>query len=177
LNLSARENLGFRDGSVGDDEASRLAVVCLLRKFRPKLVFTHHPDDSSGHPDHRACNRIVEHAVYLSGLAKIDTGQERHRPDAVVLFNLPPSCFPSFIVDVSGVYDARRRALSAYRSQFHDPQSAEPQTYLSHPRFLDRLESTHRYFGALIAAEYGEPFWCERPVKISDPTQHFVRGI
>ncbi|HEY3128891.1 MAG TPA: bacillithiol biosynthesis deacetylase BshB1 [Acidobacteriota bacterium] len=173
LKLAARENLALPDGNVSDDQKGRLAMIRALRMYRPRLVFTHHPKDISGHPDHRACSRLVQSAVYLSGLLKIDTGQERHRPEAVIFFNLPRRVFPSFIIDVSPVYQEGRRAVAAYSSQFHSPQSVQPETRLSHPLFLQRVESVHRYFGALIGAEYGEAFWCERPVRIADPGQHF----
>ncbi len=173
LKLSVRENLALPDGNVTDDQESRLAMIRVLRKYRPHLVFTHHPEDVSGHPDHRACCRLVQSAVYLSGLLRIDTGQERYRPEAVIFFNLPRSIFPSFIVDVSHVYQEGRRAVAAYGSQFHSPESVEPTTRLSHPRFLHHVEAVHRYFGTLIGAEYGEAFRCERPVRIVDPTQHF----
>ncbi|MBI3939410.1 MAG: bacillithiol biosynthesis deacetylase BshB1 [Acidobacteria bacterium] len=177
LRLASRENLNLPDGGVSDEPTNRLAVVGALRKYRPRLVFTHHPEDNSGHPDHGACSRLVQHAVYLSGLARVDTGQERFRPEAVIFFNLPRRLFPSFVVDTSEVYQEGRRALAAYGSQLHDLGSAEPQTYLSHPDFLGRLESTHRYYGNLIGTQYGEAFWCERPVRLADPTRHFARGL
>ncbi|MBI4456577.1 MAG: bacillithiol biosynthesis deacetylase BshB1 [Acidobacteria bacterium] len=177
LRLAARDNLRLPDGAVSDDPQSRLAVIRALREYRPSLVFTHHPEDNSGHPDHRACSQLVQHAVYLSGLSKINTGQERHRPEAVIFFNLPRYIFPSFIIDVSAFYWAGRRSLEAYRSQFHDPTSTEPQTYLSHSQFIHQLEAVHRYYGALIGVQYGEAFWSERPLKIVDPIPLFVRGI
>ena len=177
LGLSVRENLNLPDGRVQDDPASRLALVGALRRCRPRLVFTHHPQDAAGHPDHAACSALVRSAVYLAGLARVDTGQLRHRAEAVIFFNLPRSQFPSFIVDVSQVYARRREALGAYHSQFHNPSSSEPETYLSHPRFLDSLEATHRYWGGGVGIEYGEAFWCERPLKVTDPTLHFGRGL
>ncbi|MBI2821912.1 MAG: bacillithiol biosynthesis deacetylase BshB1 [Acidobacteria bacterium] len=177
LRLAARENLDLPDGSVRDDRESRAAVIRVLRRHRPRLVFTHHPQDHSGHPDHTACSRLVERAVYLSGLAKFDTGQERYRPEAVIFFNLPRRLFPSFIVDVSDVYPQARRALEAYGSQFHDPASDAPATYLSHPRFLQWLESVRRYYGALIGVDYAEAFWCRRPIRLADPIGHFTPGI
>lgn len=177
LKLSSRENLGLRDGGVEDNQESRLAIIRVLRKYRPRLVFTHHPGDRLGHPDHGACSRLVQHAVYLSGLTKIDTGQERHRPEAVICFNIPRRLFPSFVVDVSEVYSQAHSALVSYQSQFYNPKSADPQTSLSNPRFLDQVEAMYRYYGALIGADYGEAFWCDRAVRITDPMQHFVRGV
>jgi LmbE family N-acetylglucosaminyl deacetylase len=157
-----------------DNKESRLALIRVFRKYRPRLVFTHHAEDISGHPDHHACNRLVRHAAYLAGLAKIDTGQERHRPRGAIFFNLPRRQYPSFVVDVTAVYQEARRALAAYKSQFHQPKSTEPETHLSHAGFLPQLEAVHRYYGSLIGASYGEAFWCERPTRVEDPIAHFA---
>jgi bacillithiol biosynthesis deacetylase BshB1 len=177
LGLVMRENLDLPDGSVQDGPAERLALVGMLRRCRPRLVFTHHPEDHTGHPDHRACSQLVQHAVYLSGLSKIKTDAERYRPEAVVCFNLPRRLFPTFVVDTSAVYSRRCEILGAYRSQFHDPESKEPATYLSAPGFQGMMESAHRYWGGLIGAEYGEAFWCRQPPALADPTAHFTRAI
>lgn len=177
LGLAFRENLDLPDGSVRDGQLERMALVGTLRRCRPRLVFTHHPHDATGHPDHRACSALVRHSVYLSGLAKIETDAERYRPEAVLYFNLPRRLFPSFIVDISSVYAQRQEIVGAYRSQFHDPHSSEPETYLSDPRFQGMMDSVHRYWGALIGAEYGEAFWSRQPPALADPTLHFGRAI
>ena len=174
MGLSGRENLRLPDGHVQDDDSSRMAVVRLLRKYRPGVVFTHHARDISGHPDHHACYDLVRHACYLSGLAKIDTGQERHRPAAIVNFNLARHVFPSFVVDVTEVYPESRKVLASYSSQFHNPTSAEPETYLSRAAFLPHVEALHRYYGSLIGVEFGEAFWCDRPLRLSNPLAAFV---
>ena len=73
-----RENLKLKDGSIFDTPEARLRVVRVLPKYRPELVFTHYWDDR--HPDHIYTSRIVAQACYLSGLAKINTGQKHFRP-------------------------------------------------------------------------------------------------
>jgi bacillithiol biosynthesis deacetylase BshB1 len=176
MRLSARENLGLPDGHVRDDDATRMALLQLIRKYRPAVVFTHHSEDISGHPDHHACNQLVRHVCYLSGLAKITSGQERHRPAAIVYFNLARRVFPSFVVDVTDVYPESRKVLASYASQFHNPDSKEPETYLSRANFLPHVEALQRYYGSLIGVEFGEAFWCDRPLQLSNPLAALVPG-
>ena len=60
------------------------------------------------------------------------------------------------------------RAIAAFKSQFHDPTSKEPETFISKKSFLDIIEARGRHFGALIGAEYGEAYVTKQPPKIDD---------
>src|SRR5437879_3772260 len=99
LRLQVRENLKLTDGQIFNNQPARLRVIRILRKYRPDLVFTHYWDDK--HPDHVHTSQIVAEAGYLSGLAKIRTGQQRLRPRKLFYFILPHYVEPSFIVDIS----------------------------------------------------------------------------
>ncbi len=173
MGLSARENLKLKDGEIFDTPAARLKVIRVLRKYRPELVFTHYWDDR--HPDHIYTSRIVTQACYMAGLAKIKTGQERFRPSWIFYFMLPHSVQPSFYVDVSLQFQKKMEAVKAFKSQLFDPQSLEPQTYLSVPEFLPALESLNRYYGTLIQATYAEAFLCKEALSIDDPVQFFSK--
>ncbi|MFM2206251.1 MAG: bacillithiol biosynthesis deacetylase BshB1, partial [Bacteroidota bacterium] len=50
MGIHIRENLGFRDCFFSDDEAHRLAVAKIIRKYRPEVVLCNTPSDR--HPDH-----------------------------------------------------------------------------------------------------------------------------
>lgn len=171
LGLAIRENLRLKDGQIFDTPDSRLRVVKVLRKYRPELVFTHYWDDK--HPDHVYTSRIVTQACYLSGLAKINTGQERFRPHKIFYFQLPYHVPPSFYVDISPYFERKMEATKCFKSQLYDPGSSEPETYLSVPQFLPAHESVNRYYGKLIQTEYAEGFYCKDPIGIEDPVQFF----
>ena len=160
MGLSVRENLRLKDGAIFDTPEARLRVVRVLRKYRPQLVFTHYWDDR--HPDHIYTSRIVAQACYLSGLAKIKTGQERFRPGGIFYFMLPHTLQASFYVDISRQFEKKMLAVRAFQSQMFDPKSSEPQTYLSVPEFLPALESLNRYYGTLIQTKYAEAFYGRR---------------
>jgi bacillithiol biosynthesis deacetylase BshB1 len=171
LGLAVRENLGLPDGRVSVDPKTRLALIRVLRRYRPGLVATHYWEDR--HPDHVATSRLVAEASHHAGLVRIRTGQERFRPDAILYFKLPPDRPPTFVVDVSAFADARAAAIGAYRSQLFDPESLAPSTYLSAQDFLAQVESLHGYYGALIGRSLGEAFYVRRTLEVSDPIVFF----
>jgi len=171
LGVHVRENLRLPDGNLEATSRARLKVIRLLRKYRPLLVLTHHWDDR--HPDHVNTSRLVREAAHHAGLAKIQTGQKRFRPNAVLYFKLPTGCFPSLVVDVGEFSEQRRQAIQAYRSQLFDPGSREPSTYLSQPDFLTHVENIHAYYGTLIGKRIGEGFYAKGIPEIYDPVEFF----
>ena len=171
LGVTTRRCLDLGDGRVTPDLHSKMKVVMAIRELRPSLVFTNYWE--SNHPDHANAGPLVEEAAYLAGLSRIDVGGEPHRPNRVIYYFVPHRVPPSFIVDVSDYYEKKLRAIRSYRSQFHDPTSSEPQTTLSHPDFLARIEGIHRYYGALIDATFGEAFYVREALKVDDPIAFF----
>jgi N-acetylglucosamine malate deacetylase 1 len=172
LQLTVRENLRLKDGEVFVNQPNRLKVISVLRKYKPALVFTHYWEDN--HPDHVHTSRLITESCYLSGLAKIKTAQGRHRPKNLFYFKLPYYIPPSFVVDITDFFKQKMDAVRCYQSQLHDPQSKEPQTYLSVPEFLPRVESVHKYYGALVRSGYAEAFFCRQPLEIHDPVSLFA---
>lgn len=172
LGLRRRVNLGLRDAHLQDTSAARLKVIERLREFRPGLVFAHHWDDP--HPDHLAASRIVTSACYLSGLEKITTAQPRFRPDRIVYFRQASFPAPSFLVDISGFFEQKMRAIGCFASQLHDPASDEPSTYLSVPEFLPALRALNRHYGSLIRTSYAEAFHTREALAVGDPVAFFA---
>jgi hypothetical protein len=73
---------------------------------------------------------------------------------------------PNLIIDVSTHYHKKKESLSAFGSQFYDPNSKERETLLSSKHFLESVFARDRHFGSLINVEYGEPFLSVEPVGI-----------
>jgi len=84
---------------------------------------------------------------------------------------------PSFVVDISDVLDQKMDAIRAHASQFHDPNSTEPETRLTDKNFLRELEDRSRYFGSLIGVAAGEPFWVREALNIPDPVDLLTRPM
>jgi len=152
-----------------NNETNRLEIIRILRRWRPKLVISHHPEDR--HPDHRKASQLVEDAFFYSGLRKIDTGQEPWRAPMRLEFynNSAPDRQPSLIVDVSDSFSRKMDAIHCYKSQIYNPQYEGEQTYISSPEYLEQIEIRARYFGGQIGVHYAEPFHAVSPLCVQDP--------
>lgn len=166
LKARFRERLDFGDGSLRSGREEELELIRLIRKHRPSVVIAPYTEDR--HPDHSRAGRLITDASFYAGLAKIDTGQKPHRPQAVIYHLLTYTPEPTFVVDVTETWKTKMKAIQAYGSQFYNPRSKEKETILSQKTFLDRIEGRARYFGSLIGAEYGEPFVTKQPPAIAD---------
>jgi bacillithiol biosynthesis deacetylase BshB1 len=171
LKVKIRENLGLPDGEVSLTSEARNKIIRIIREFRPSLVLTHHWDDR--HPDHTNTSLLVSAAVHHAGLVKIRTGQESYRPGTILYFKLPAGVRPSLIVDVSEFDNQKMRAIRCHRSQLFSLKGGKPNTYLSQPDFLSRIDSIHSYYGALIGKKKGEGFCVRGMLEISDPIDFF----
>jgi bacillithiol biosynthesis deacetylase BshB1 len=166
LGATFRLQLDFQDGNLQTGREQEMQIIALLRKWRPRLVVAPYPDDR--HPDHTRTGRIVTEASFYAGLRALKTDLPAHRPQTVVYYLQNYMIPPSFVVDVTGAWKTKMRAVHAYKSQFHDPKSKEPQTFISDPRFLDMIDARGKHFGALIGAHYGEAFVTKQPPRVDD---------
>jgi bacillithiol biosynthesis deacetylase BshB1 len=166
LGATFRQQLDFGDGNLQTGREQELEVIELLRIRRPKIVVVSYPDER--HPDHVRTGQLVTDASFYAGLRSLQTGAPAHRPQAVLYYLQNYMFPPTFIVDVSPHWKAKMRSVAAYKSQFHDPNSREPRTVLSDPRFLQTIEARGRHFGAQIGADYGEAFISKQPPKVDD---------
>jgi N-acetylglucosamine malate deacetylase 1 len=171
LGAEFRDNLDLPDGNIECTPSNRLKVIQVIRKFRPRvLLFPHWLER---HPDHEHTHRLCREAWFYAGLEKIRTEidgkpQEPFRPRSYYHYMQTYEFTPSFVVDISDVYEQRMEILRAYRSQFHDPQSEERETFLSSPDFMDFLQTRFAYFGDRIGTRYGEPFYSVNMVGLPD---------
>lgn len=165
LGVATRVNLGLPDtGLEGGDPAQRRAVIECLRAHRPRLVVAPHADDA--HPDHVEASRLVRAACYLAGLARVEAGGERHRPERVLYALYRTDRRATVVVDVSGTWERRMAALRAHASQL-DPDRG-PATYLTQPDFLAEVEARARAWGALIGVRHGEGYRTHGPLGLTD---------
>jgi N-acetylglucosamine malate deacetylase 1 len=168
MGLAHHEMLTLPDGRLAADEEARSTVVREIREHRPSVVLLPYWEDR--HPDHGAAARIVQEAAFLAGLRKLDTGQEPHRPAELVFYMASWEFEPSFIVDISGQVEDKKRAIRAYGSQVYDPARAgqEEQTYISSEHYWELLLARMAHYGRLIGASFGEPFRIRGLVEVPD---------
>ena len=171
LGAEFREILDFGDGGLRKTRENELALIDVIRREKPRLVLTSYPDDR--HPDHRRAGELVTDAAYYAGLRRIETAHPAHRPQQTIYFSTAYVHPPTFVVDVTPAMEKRLAAMRAFRSQFHNPESREPQTVLSQQSFLAAIEARARYFGFMIGVDFAEGFVSKRPPRIDDPVSVF----
>jgi len=172
LGVTVRRNLDLGDGRLEPSAAAKRKVAEVIRELKPRIVFTNYPENN--HPDHTAAGPLVAEAAYLAGLRKLEAPGEPHRPNRVLYYLVPHKVAPSFIVDVSPFHEMKMTAVRAYASQLFAPGgSEEPQTFVSQPGFLSRVEALDRYYGALINADFGEAFYLREAMRVDDPVKFF----
>jgi bacillithiol biosynthesis deacetylase BshB1 len=172
MRLDVRENLGMADGFFQNDQEHQLLLIGAIRKYRPEIVLANALTDR--HPDHGRAGNLIADACFLSGLRKIATvgndgaPQEHWRPKYVFHYIQDRYFHPSFVYDVSAVFETKLQAIRAYASQFHSPEyhKDEPQTYISTPEFLDSIIGRHQMFGKMIGVPYAEGFITEKTIGI-----------
>lgn len=168
LNISVRENLGIPDGNILNNPENRTKVITLIRKYSPTVIFIPYHNDR--HPDHKNANSLVRESSFYSGLTKLNTylnGQDQkpYRPVRNIYFMQTYGFEPSFIVDITDEFETKIKAIHCYSSQFYNPASKEPDTFISDKKFLEYLEARAVYYGFQIGVKYGEPFYVEERIK------------
>lgn len=171
LGVEVRENLKFADGFFVNDQAHQLEIIKIIRKYRPEIVLCNAIDDR--HIDHGKGSKLVSDACFLSGLRKIETEykgvtQEAWRPKVVYHYIQWKNIEPDFVVDISGFMDKKLASVLAYKTQFYDANSDEPNTPISDKNFLDSVTYRARDLGRLIGVDFAEGFTTERYPAVKD---------
>jgi bacillithiol biosynthesis deacetylase BshB1 len=170
LGVSVRENLRFRDGFFVNDQAHQLEVIQMIRKYQPEIVLCNAIEDR--HIDHAKGSQLVSDACFLSGLMKIETqldgqAQQAWRPKVVYHYIQWKDIKPDFVVDITGFTDKKVDSILAYRSQFYDPNSNEPESPITSKNFLESLNYRSRDFGRLVGVDHAEGFTIERYLAVN----------
>jgi len=169
LGVHALETLDFADGFFANDQEHQLKLIRVIRKYRPRIVLANAFDDR--HPDHGRAGWLAEDACFLSGLRKVQTKlngkiQEAWRPKAIYHYVQAYRHQPDVIVDVTEFWEKKMEAVKAYASQFYNPDSKEPQTFISTPEFLELVKARGIEFGQAIGVKYGEAFTARRKIGV-----------
>ncbi len=177
LKLDVRLNLAQPDGHVWVTEEARTALVRVIRRHRPKVIFTAHWDDP--HPDHANTARLVREAARLASMRRYD---EEYGLAQVPMPMLAHSAYsrlvvPSFIVDVSDFVEGKMEAIRAHASQFYNATSEEPKTRISEEGFLKQIENRMSYVGSLIGVAAGEAFYVREALNVHDPVALLTRPM
>ncbi len=166
IGAAKRFQMGFFEGSLASNPGNIYELVALVRRTRPYVVLAPYWDDR--HPDHVDASRLVQTACFWSGVSRYGDSQTPHRPHRLVYYFIHREGPVSFVVDISADFDRKLQAVRAYHSQFLAHPGQREMTYISRPEFLERIINRARYYGSLIGAEYGEPFFVREMNRVTD---------
>ena len=170
IGLTIRENLEMADGFFINNKEHQLIIIETIRRFQPSIIFCNAPEDR--HPDHGRAASLVAEAAFLSGLKKIQTihngvAQEAWRPTQVFHYIQSRNLTPNFVVDISKHIEKKREAILAHSSQFYDPKSNEPDTFISSAAFLEFVKGRAKELGQQIGVQYAEGFITQKILGIN----------
>lgn len=161
MGLEIRENLGLADGFFQNTREDQLAVIRVIRKFKPEIVLANAIDDR--HPDHGRAARLIADSCFMAGLRKIETSdngqpQEAWRPKQVFHFLQDRFHQPDFVVDITPVIEKKMEAIKCFKTQFLADKDHEPQTYISSPEFFDSVLYRAKMLGKMVGVAYAEGY-------------------
>jgi bacillithiol biosynthesis deacetylase BshB1 len=203
LRVSWRQALDIPDGRVENTFENRLKVARVIREQRPRVVIL--PYWKGRHPDHYTASTLGYEACFLAGLAKLDFSVTRapspansaedsaslragrpqdagatkllpHRPFKIIYATLYYDVRPTFVVDITELFETRFQALMAYKSQFSD-QEAGKDLFPAQAEIRARIEAMARFYGLLGGVTYAEPFLQKEVGLVEDLTLIPVKSI
>ena len=198
LRVSWRQALDIPDGRVENTWENRLKVARVIREQRPRVVIL--PYWKGRHPDHYTASTLGYEACFVAGLAKLDVDVDAgdspasltagrrqdsrqggtklppHRPFKIIYATLYYDVRPTFVVDITELFEARFQALMAYKSQFSD-QDAGKDLFPAQAEIRARIEAMARFYGLLGGVTYAEPFLQKEVGLVEDLTLIPVKSI
>lgn len=117
------EIMDNHDGQLEPSLINRNLIIQKIREWQADIVITHRPNDY--HPDHRYTSQLVQDAAYMVMVPNIVMKAPPLRKNPVFLyfqdhFEKPYPFEPHIVLDISGTYEAKIRALHAHDSQFYE---------------------------------------------------------
>ena len=169
LGLSVRDNLELADAYFLNDREHQLAVIRKIRQYQPDIILANAVTDR--HPDHGRGAQLAIDSCFLAGLRKIETelegkSQEAWRPHQVFHYIQSQYIQPDFVVDISDYWEQKVQSIQAFGSQFFNPKSDEPETYISSENFMKFIEARAREYGQSIGVTFGEGFTLQKQIGV-----------
>jgi len=176
LRVSWRGTLGLPDSDVQPTRQHKLRLAQVIRQLRPHTVIL--PYWEARHPDHYHAATLGYEGCFLAGLRQLPIEGEAHRPFKILYSTSYAPVRPTFVVDISEQFEARRRAILAYGSQFRPKKrDKKSKVYLAIDRLDDEMNQLARHYGQMIGAKFGEPFLQKELVAVDDVIKLSVRSI
>jgi bacillithiol biosynthesis deacetylase BshB1 len=167
LGVSQRINLGLPDAGLVNTPETRALLATAIRKLRPRIVIA--PPLEGRHPDHIVAGQLVRDACFVAGLAKVAPETPPHRPRKVIhaIAFREDHVKPTFVVDISDVFEDKMQAIMCYASQF-DGAIQAGEVYPTGEPLYDVIRHQSAHYGSLIRTRFGEPFHTSETMRVDD---------
>lgn len=137
-----------------------LKAIELVRKVRPKIVFTTSPTDYM--VDHEMASKLAQTACFACGVVNVETpGAEPFEPIPYLYYmdavehkdNFGREIRPGMIVNISGVMDTKEEMLCCHESQRHWLM-----THHGMDEYVNMMKAADEKRGREIGCKYAEGF-------------------
>lgn len=143
--------MGFEDGFLFNDRASRLGFIKIIRETGADVIFAHSTRDY--HPDHRAAGQLTVDSRILATMTSIRCDvPPTSLPHIFLMDTVGGAEFePEVFVDVTGAMETKKRMLSMHESQ---------EATLSIPgmSYTDLMVSQASFRGQQLGVSFAEAF-------------------
>jgi len=174
--LAWRDNQHMPDARLENTITARMTLAMRIRELKPRVVIL--PYWEARHPDHYHASTLGYEACFLAGLQQLPIGGEPHRPFKILYSTPYAGVNPTFVVDITGQYERRARAILAYGSQFRPKGAAKKsKVHLGLDELEGEMNQLARHYGQMIGVKYGEPFFIKELMKVDDVVEMEVRSV
>lgn len=164
LGAVVRTNLGLPDRGLYISEEHVSAVTAEIRRFAPSIVFAPYWEDR--HPDHIACSKLVEEAVFNAKLRKYMPDKPAIPAPQLFFYFINDLGRTDLVVDVTAHYSVKEQALSCYRSQFEKKPGEDVVSTPLNEGYIERVRSRDMLLGQRRLIPYAEGFATKVPFAV-----------
>lgn len=161
------EYLNFTDLNINSNNYNQLTqVVEIIKKEKPSMIFL--PSHSDLHTDHREANILIRNSINIAGIGNKSLDNISASHTCKILFEYSTELqlqANSIYVDVSEVYEDKKRLLDSFSSQLNPLNGIK--TFLN-IYLLQKIMAKDSYCGALIQTKYAEEIIPLMPIKLNN---------
>lgn len=172
LGTVGRRSAGLPSDRLENTPETREQVAAVIRDLRPSVVVL--PYWEAHDPVHSRCSRIGYEACFVAGHPATGSAGQPHRPTKILFSTQYADVRPSFVVDVSRHFERRLQALLTCRPTLAGGPATRDRS--GHAP-ADPMRMAARHYGAMIGAEYGEPFALRGTMAVDDIVRLRVRSL
>ncbi|GIO30904.1 MULTISPECIES: bacillithiol biosynthesis deacetylase BshB1 [Paenibacillus] len=162
LGLAMRSNLGLPDRGLFITPGHVQRITEEIRRYAPRIVFAPYWEDR--HPDHVACSKLVEEAVFNAKLRRYMPDMPAVLVEQLYFYFINDMGRADVMVDITAEQARKEQALLCYRSQFESALGEEDAVSTPlNQGYIERVRSRDKLTGQRRLIPYAEGFAARSP--------------